>query len=182
VTLSRASIEPVPPMVSMWTDGWGLIQEGIASSQPASGTFEAADTGVYFPVYVPSVCVARRMWWINGASVTGNVEAGIYRDSGFKPAAKLITTGIVGQSGTNTTQFGEITDTVLTPSLYWLYLSESSASATFFRCTLGSSSYDELFRFQQVSIGPGSAPATATPAESTSQNVYYFGFSTHTIT
>jgi len=122
------------------------------------------------------------MWWANGATVSGNVEAGVYLDGGHKPGAKLITTGSVAQATINVVQFGEITDTVLTPNLYWLYISCSTTSATFFRSQVSGNANDELLRLQQASIGPGSAPATATPVESGSLNLYLFGFSTTTIT
>ena len=53
----------VPPMVSSWTLGWGAITEGVAGSAPASTGFEASNTGVWVPLYVPVLAVARRMWW-----------------------------------------------------------------------------------------------------------------------
>lgn len=184
MTLSGTFAEPVPPMVSMLTQGWGYVDEGTVGSAAASAAWEANNTGIYVPVSVPSVCVARRMWWCNGATVNAanNIEAGIYRDGGFKPGAKLITTGSVAQGTLNQLQFADITDTTLTPGLYWLFMSCSTTSATFFRGSLNSGNWEELFRFQQASIGPGSSPSTATPAESSSTNLYIFGFSTTTIT
>ena len=182
MTLTRlAGSEPAPPMVSLWTDGWMAMSEGLVATGPTSGTWEAANRGVWFPVSVPSVCVVRRMWWANGATVTGNVEAGVYLDGGHKPGAKLITTGSVGQATTNAIQFGDITDTTLTPQLYWLFISCSSTSATFFR-SAGVSTLDAYVGMDQDSIGPGSSPSTATPVERQSANVYLFGFSTTTIT
>lgn len=181
MTVTPGFVEPVPPMVSPWTAGWGFVTEGYAPSSPVSASWETTNTGVWFALYVPSVCVAKRMWWANGATVSGNVEAGIYLDGGYKPGAKLITTGSVAQATINVVQFADITDTTLTPGLYWLFLSCSTTSATFFRSTT-SLSLDELRRFEQASIGPGSAPATATPVESTNSQIYLFGFSTTTIT
>jgi len=173
----------IPPMVSEWTAGWGVISEGSAATAPASAVWPTANTGYYFPIYVPTICVARRMWWVNGATVDAgyNVEAGIYRDGGYKPSAKLITTGSVAQGTLNQLQWGEITDTTLTPGLWWLFMSCSTTSATFFRCA-PVASWDELLHFQQGSVGPGSAPATATPVEGSGQYLSLFGFSTTTIT
>lgn len=184
MTYRPGFLEPVPPMVSPWTDGWGIgIHEGISTSAPASATYESANRGVWFQVYIPSVCVAKRMWWANGTSVTGNVEAGIYLDraTGGYPGVKLVTTGSVAQASTNTVQFADITDTTLPPGLVWLYISASSASATFFRSTTSGSPF-ALLGAQQVSIGPGSAPATATPTQRSGSTIYLFGFSTTTIT
>jgi hypothetical protein len=182
--LSPAYLEPVPPMVSPYTMGWGFVDEATVNSSPISSSWESANRGVWIPIYVPTVCVAKRMWWANGATVSGsyNVEAGIYLDAGHKPGAKLITTGSVAQGTASEVQFSDITDTTLTPQLYWLYMSCSTTSATFARGTLQTASWDELFRFQQASIGPGSAPSTATPAEGAGQSIYLMGFSTTTIT
>lgn len=174
----------IPPMVSLWTAGWGWVNPGIVGSAPASATWPIANTGFWYPIYVPTICVAKRMWWVNGATVDAgyNVEVGLYRDGGYKPGAKLITTGSVAQGTLNQLQWGEITDTTLTPGLWWLFMSCSTTSATFFRSSAGSANWDEMLGFQQASIGPGSAPATATPVEKSNQIVSLVGFSTTTIT
>lgn len=182
--LATVRYEPIPPMVSSYTAGWGAFMRGAMNAIPASGAWEANNTGVWYPVMIPAVTVAKRMWWVNGATVSGsnNIEAGIYLDAGYKPGAKLVTTGSVAQGTLNQLQFADITDTSIAPGLCWIYMSCSTTSATFFRCTTGSAVYEELLKFQQASIGPGSAPSTATPAEASSQNIYSFGFSTTTIT
>jgi len=173
----------IPPMVSLWTAGWGWVDEGVATTAPSSSAWPATNTAYYFPIYIPTICQAKRMWWVNGATVDAgyNVEAGIYRDAGYKPGAKLITTGSVAQGTLDQLQWGEITDTTLATGLWWLYMSCSSSAATFFR-SLPATYFDESFHFQQASIGPGSAPATATPVEGAGLYFPLFGFSTTTIT
>lgn len=175
--------EPVPPMVSYFTEGWGRANETTVSSVPASAVYESANRGVWYPIYIPATCVAKRMWWGNGATVDAgySVEAGIYLDGGHKPGAKLITTGSVAQGTASQVQFADITDTGLSPGLYWLFFSCDNTTATILRANPNSGT-DELHKFQQASIGPGSAPATATPVESTATNIYLVGFSTTTIT
>lgn len=181
--LTQGYVEQTPPMVSLFTQRWGFVAESVLGSQPSSAGWESASRGVWFPISVPTACVAKRMWWVNGSTVNAsyNVEAGIYLDGGSKPGAKLITTGSVAQGTATQVQFADITDTTLTPGLYWLFMSCSTGSATFFRAGL-LVNFDELFRFEQAGIGPGSAPASATPVESTTTPVYLFGFSTTTIT
>jgi len=178
------AVEPVPPMVGTWTPGWGKIMTSLLTSGPSSGTWPAANTGYWHPVSIPTTCVAKRMWWVNGATVsaTYNLEAGIYLDGGFKPGAKLITTGSVAQGTLNVVQFADITDTVLPPGLYWLWLSCSSTNATVMRLASGDTGLTPIVVFQQASVGPGSAPTTATPAEATTTLLHAFGFSTTTIT
>lgn len=180
MTLTPGYLEPPLPMVSA-IGPWSLIW-AHPNTSPSSGAYEAANRGVWYPISVPTVTVAKRMWWANGSTVSAsyNVEAGIYRSAGFKPGAKLITTGSVAQGTASQVQFSDITDTVLTPETYWLYISCSTTSATFFRFNYATG--PEVTMFEQGSIGPGSAPATATPAEATGANFYLFGFSTTTIT
>lgn len=178
--LTQGYIEPVPDLISPYSKTWGFMSEALAPTPPASGTYEAANRGVWYPIFVPATCVARRMFWANGGTATGNIEAGIYRDGGYKPGAKLVTSGSVGQSGTTAIQFADITDTTLAVGLHWLYISGSSTSSTLLRSN--TEQIDEIVRFEQESIGPGSSPSTATPVESTTTQVYVFGFSTTTIT
>lgn len=184
MTYGQPAGEVVPPMVSSFMPGWGAIRNPGMYSSFASGTWYSANKGVWEPIYVPSVTVAKRMWWFNGTTVNAsyNVEAGIYRDGGNKPGAKLITTGSTAQGTASTVQFADITDTTLTPGLYWLFMSCSSTSATFQRSNAGDTDEWDLFVFEQASIGPGSAPATATPAQYAGTVIYLFGFSTTTIT
>jgi len=186
VTLTQVSgYEPVPPMVSPLTRGWGAFpEENLYTGLPASGTYDSGALAVYFPIWVPSVCVARRVWWANGATTSGGatVEVGIYADAGeYKPAAKLIS-GSATQGTASQAQFVDITDTTLTPNLYWLALQASTnTNTTLLRVSLPSSAFDAWVRMEQSSANP--LPATATPVESaTASRVYLFGFSTTTIT
>jgi hypothetical protein len=181
MTLTSGYLEPVPDLISPYTSGWGIASIHLSSGFGTAGTYESANRGIWYPLYIPTTCVARRMWWTNGSTATGNVEAGLYRDGGFKPGVKLVTTGSVGQAGTSAVQFADITDTTLAPGLHWLYLSCSSTSSTFLR-TSSLTHYDELYRWDQASIGPGSAPDPAVPTESDSDQTYFVGFSTTTIT
>jgi hypothetical protein len=168
-------------MVSCWTAGWGQLSEGIVGTAPASAAWHTANAGVWWPIYVPTICVVRRFWWANGVTVSAsyNVEAGLYLDGGHKPGAKLITTGSVAQGTASNVQFADVTDTTLAPGLYWLFVSCSSTSATFFRSQVSAGAVVyPLVGFTQTSIGPGSAPATATPAELSTGNIYLCGFAT----
>lgn len=172
--------QAVPPMVSPWTRGWGVKRDSVSTSNPGSGSYEAANRGIWSPVLVPVQCTIRRFWWANGSSVSAsyNIEAGIYTDDGHKPKTKIITTGSTAQGTATEVQFVDVTDTVLTPGMYWLYLSVSTTSATVFRVSVGGFIHQELVGFQQSSVGPGSAPATATPVQATGGYLYVFGFAT----
>lgn len=102
-------IEPIPPMVSPWTRGWGTVNEGVLDTTPTSTGWPNGNLGFYFPFYVPTTCVARRMWWVNGSTVSTAymIEAGIYTDAGGKPGARLATTGSIPQGTTTQIQFAD---------------------------------------------------------------------------
>jgi hypothetical protein len=123
------------------------------------------------------------MWWANGATVSAsyNVEAGIYAGTlSGDPGIKVITTGSVAQGTASQVQFADITDTVLPPGSYWMFMSCSSTSATFMRAAVPAGGrWNELVILIQGSVAPGSAPATATPGEPESGDfVPLFGFAT----
>jgi len=176
---SPGNTVPIPPMVSAWTNGWGIVSEGSFANAPASTAWENANRGTWVPLMVPAVCVARRLWWANGVTVSAsyNIEVGLYLDGGHKPGTKLITSGSVAQGTASQVQFCDITDTTLTPGLYWIYVSCSSTSATLFR-SLSAATQEDLLRFEQESVGPGSAPSTATPVEASYNAVWLCGFAT----
>jgi hypothetical protein len=163
----------IPPMVSAFTP-CGVLNS--PASNPASGAFESANRAIYMPVLVPVACAAQRLWWANGSAVSAayNVDCGIYADAGFKPGARLVSTGSTAQGTANQVQFVDITDLHLVPGLYWIALACSSVSASFFRL-----SYPQVakgMRLQQASALP--LPATATPADGTDGGLYVFGFAT----
>lgn len=181
MTFSPGYIEPPIPMVSAIGVWSGIL--GASFSSALSAAFESANRAVYTPIFIPTVCVATRMWWANGSTVSAsyNVDAGIYLDSGFKPGTKLISTGSTAQGTASEVQFADITDTTLTPGRYWLGFTCSSTSATFFRASANwGAGADAYFRFEEASALP--LPASATPVESSGLNFYLFGFSTTTIT
>lgn len=171
--------EVVPPMVGTATSGWSPSSSILALSggAPTSAAWESAARVVYFPILVLALATVRRVWWANGATVSGGatVEVGIYRDTDGKPGAKIIS-GSATQGSANVVQFVDVTDTALAPGRYWLALMMSSATnTTIFRKAL-LSSYDAALRFQEAAANP--LPATATPVESSSVYWYLFGFAT----
>src|SRR5512139_3522493 len=164
------------PMLST-IGAWSCVPQVTLTTPPTSATYELANRAVYVPVLVPVTCVAKRLWWANGSTVSAsyNVDVGVYLDASFKPGTKLVSTGSTAQGTASEVQFVDVTDTTLAPGRYWLALSCSSTSATFFRHQIGVA-YEALFRFEEASALP--LPATATPVESTSANVWVFGFAT----
>lgn len=76
--------------------------------------------------------VVTKLGWINGGTAAGNVDVGIYDNN----LDKIISTGSTAQSGTNAKQTVDITDTALSPGIYYIAISASDGTATFARCGL----------------------------------------------
>lgn len=165
------------PSVPFPMDGsyFRLAQTAVLTTvAPSINGYESAARAVYMPLLVASPYVVRRVWWVNGDTVSGGstIECGVYADAGYKPGAKLVS-GSATQGSATQVQFVDVTDTVLPPGLYWLALVSSLATnTTLFGTTIsgGYSVWDGPNRFQQASASP--LPATATPVESTA--VYYW--------
>jgi hypothetical protein len=164
-----------PRLVSTWTPGWAVAREFHNKVDPASSTI-GTDVVIYVPIVVPVVCPVRRVWWANGASVTGDVDAGVYSDVGAKPGVLLVSSGATAASGTSALQFVDVTDTILTPGRYWLAIA-GSGSTNMMRVSI-SAAFDAAFRYEETLGSSLPLPATATPEESTSQRVPLFGFAT----
>lgn len=171
----------VIPMVSMWSE-WGVFgKASITATTPGSTTWVIANRTIYSPVWVPTTCVATRVWWVNGGTVSGGatIQAGIYANviGDRKPGAKLVS-GSATQGTANNVQFVDTTDLTLPPNLYWIALTMSSVTnTTGFGGTI-STSTDATWRYQEASA----MPSTATPVVSTDGTAWLFGFSTNTVT
>jgi len=176
-------VEPVPPMISPYTFGWGsAAHERVVGSEATSATWESASRAVYMPIFIPTPTILTRVWWANGATTSGGatIEVGLYRDAGYKPGAKIVS-GSATQGTASQVQFVDVTDTFLLPGLYWIAVTSSSATnTTMFRGTPADASLDAVLRMQEASASP--LPATATPVESAVTNNWLCGFSTTTIT
>ena len=176
-------VEPVSPMISPFTPGWGAAaHERVVNSDPGSATWESAALAVYMPIFGQAPLILTRVWWANGATVSGGatIEVGVYRDAAYKPGAKIIS-GSATQGTASQVQFVDVTDTFLIPGLYWIAVVSSSATnTTMFRGVASALSYDAAFRMEEASASP--LPATATPVELSATNIYLCGFSTTTIT
>jgi len=166
----------IPPMVSVFQKQVGFMGEDYAQASPSSGAYEGTAVAVYLPIILPAPCAVRRVWWVNGYTVSGGatVEVGVYADSGYGPGVKLLS-GSATQGASVELQFVDVTDFSLPPGLVWIALVASTATnTTFLRSAVSGTALH--VRLQQSSAYP--LPSTATPAVSTSTNIYLFGFAT----
>lgn len=103
--------------------GNALNAMGLGTSGAAWATANKA-LFVPFSVYSPITIV--KMFVVNGATASGNIDVGIYDRGG----ARLVSAGSTAQSGTSAIQEFNITDTALSPGLYYLACALDNATGT----------------------------------------------------
>lgn len=109
------------------------VQNRVLSGTP-SGTINwvGANVGLFVPIVLRRPILAKRMIILNGSTVNGNIDAGIYTRDG----AKIVSTGAVTHTGASAIQFIDITDTYLSPGMYYMAVSCSSGTTRVRRINL----------------------------------------------
>lgn len=103
---------------------YGALQTAIPSSV-AHGT---ANLARYYPFVLSEPVVVMKVWWYNGATANGNTDVGVFSEDG----KLIISAGATAQGTVNVIQEVDVTDTVLGRGRFYLGLSSSSATATYF--------------------------------------------------
>lgn len=121
--------------ISSWSS-LGMFCSAGPFTAPFSGASGAANRMFAFPFRLPRPMTARTAFWMNGASVAGNLIVGIY---GAAPGTqsdgaevKLVETASTALSGTNVIQSVAIGPQYLRPGLYYVAMITSGAP-NFFR-------------------------------------------------
>jgi hypothetical protein len=127
-----------------------------------TGTWPTANLAIFLPLSLPSPFRVLSGWWINGGTVAGNVDVGVYGLDG----SLIVSAGSTAQSGTNVPQSATLAETLLSPGAYYLAMSASSTSAIFQRhsYTNGQQAYGTLQAASQLPLA--TLPTFATPANS----------------
>jgi hypothetical protein len=123
---------------------------------PASTAFPASNDALFVPFALKQTVLIKRLYALNGASVSGNIDVGIYSDDG----AKITSAGSTAQAGTNVPQFFDITDVVIGPGRYYLAVAMDNTTGTLFRTNLSVARCQALGMAKQ-------ATAFALPASAT---------------
>lgn len=122
---------------------------------PASGAWHANNAAMFYPIRLSRPYLVSQLWWINGATASGNVDCGIYSADG----TRLISTGSTAQSGTSVEQIVDVADTWIGPGRFYIALAASTTAATFFGTTAGV--------FNAVALGMAQQTASAFPLPAT---------------
>lgn len=96
----------------------------MATTAAAWGT---ANRAVFIPFVIETPVTVQQVCWVNGATVNGSVDMGVYNPDG----TLIVSAGSTGQSGANSLQSVDVTDTPLTPGTYFMAMASDSATGTY---------------------------------------------------
>lgn len=111
---------------SRWSGAFDFPRLGTAAGI-GSITWPVANTGFYIPIFLPFPYEVKRVFWVNGSSVTSvSNDFGIYTADGVR----LYSTTSTAQSGASVPQYTTPgTSLLLPPGAYYFALSCTSTTA-----------------------------------------------------
>ena len=127
--MSNALLVTPSYISSFGSNGIGNILRATSISAPASTAWATANLGVFTPFYVLGLFRFTTFTWRNGATISGNVEVGVYSSDG----RKIRSTGVVPQAaGANAHQSVTVPSTALGVGMFYFGTVFSSNTATIF--------------------------------------------------
>ena len=123
-----------------------------------------ANLATYVPFILARPKLIAQFFWVNGTSVAGNTDVGVYNEG----LTKVLSTGSTANSGTTTVQAVNVTDTLLQPGRYWLALASDSSTHIYFGDSIIARAQDMWGVKQQASgwsSGLQTTPTFAAPAQ-----------------
>ena len=97
----------------------------------------------YYPFVLTEPLLVRQMYVINGTSVAGNIDVGIYSEGGIR----LVSAGSTAAIGTNTIQTFDLVDTTLNPGHYYMAFAKGTTGPSSQQwCVLPSAYPDNVLR------------------------------------
>lgn len=127
----------------------------------SSAAWPASNTAVYTPYLLTETVVAQQIAFIVGTS-SGNIDVGIYSETG----TRLVSSGSTA-CGASGVQAVDITDTTLTPGVYFVAMNCDNTTATFNRTAGITNAAMRFYGVQNEAVGSVTLPATATMANPT---------------
>jgi hypothetical protein len=172
----------VPPLVtitpySMESLGCELYNHnGISLNSLNHILWPTANLAIFVPFSISVTSKIVKAFILNGDTVSGNVDIGIYSADG----TKIVSMGSTAMSGSNALQEFDIADTVLAPGTYYMAMSCSTTGASFQAVTFGSATRLRLMGMVQAA---SQLPLANAPTFAAISNDYLpmFGLTTRTV-
>lgn len=154
--------QPELPVLSSATDDLADAIAYMGGGNAASAGYPAANLAIFVPVRISQPRTYVSAWWLNGATAAGNVDVGLYTMSGTT-LTRVAASTAEAQSGVSAMQVAAtFPSTTVGPGLYYLALSCTSATATFWKTAPQTTIARDLGVFQAAASSP--LPSTATAA------------------
>lgn len=171
-----------PPFLHTWMgeysgalDACLYTGTGIAA---ASVTWATANQARYIPVSFPWAYSVKRVFWVNGATVTGNMDFGIYNPDG----TRIYSTGSTAQTGNaSIPQFVTPTAFVLPPGDYYFAQNCSGTAGAAWGNAVAAEGQQFAGILQQA-VGSVALPAAATFASASVAGIGLCGITSTTTT
>lgn len=139
------------------------ITHGPDNGSWGSNLWATANKARYFFISVQETFDIRVFAWLNGGTVNGNVDAGLY-DINFNLVVSTGSTAMAGASQVQKVTLGSVTS--INPGGYYLAFASSSATNSFFVQNLANlNSAEQYNAFEQLTAFP--LPATMAPVSQT---------------
>lgn len=117
----------------------------------------AINRAIFIPFRLPKTIIVQNMFVINGATIAGSFDLGIYTLDG----TKLVSTGLTAQTGASVVQSIAITPAQLGPGLFYMAIVSNSLTSTFLQQDFVSIAFLKAMGLAQMSAALP-LPATVT--------------------
>lgn len=113
---------------------------------PSASVWPSANLAIFVEFNISQPFLAKLMGCVNGGTVSGNVDMGIYDYS----KTRLVSKGTTAQSGASAIQTFDITDTLLNPGTYYMAMAVDNVTGQFNATTGGDASLWRVCGVQQA--------------------------------
>lgn len=144
-----------PILCSLGPDGVGEFS-GM-QPRPTSSAWPTSNMAFFTPLHLDTGATILKLAWINGGTVSGNSDIGIYNSGG----TLLVSAGSTSNSGTNSLQVVSVASTALAAGDYYLALAMDNTVSTALFGGTAASIMNGYGLLQQGSAFP--LPASASP-------------------
>jgi hypothetical protein len=138
-------------------EGVGPALAAMAQPAPISTAWGSANRAIFVPVRITERITIQKIAWLNGATLSGNVDVGLYDASGNR----IFNVGSTAQAGVSQRQVVTAPANDIVPGRYYLAQAIDNTTATVFLCaSLTLEFVASLGVFEMAAAFP--LPATAT--------------------
>lgn len=116
-------------MTSVNISTYGPLSAGTFMSAASSATYPAANRAIAIPFRTPDPFIVKQLYACNGATVSGNIDVGVYDLAG----TRIISAGSTAQAGTSVLQVFDVTDTLIGAGAYYIVVAMDNTTGTLFR-------------------------------------------------